>query len=529
MVDAAPGRVAEESTERRRIPRPPVLWLTIALVAVPFVAMVISLVGHPWHPVGDQAIELLRIRDVGGRYTPLLGAPSRWGWAHPGPLLFWTLTPFYRVLGTDGVLVGVAAINLAAAVGFVVVAYRRGGELGAVIGGLAVVLIARGIGPDLLVDPWNPWVAFLPFVCFLGLVWLAVCGDAGALAIAVGVGSFVVQAHFGYLPLVAGLLVGSAAVLAVRSRRRGPLLIAGLVGVICWAPVLLQEAIGSPRNLSALAHFVRHPNEAVTGWSTAFGIMGTELRPVGPWIGDRETLGWVGTVRTGSVWWAIATIVAVAVAGWWARKRGSGGAARLAAVVLVAIAIALVATSRVTGIRAPYVLRWWRGIAALAYLSIAWSVLFGLGKRRILDLAKPVAMAGIVAVVALQLVQLPARAPEAYVSTAIGAVTAPTAAALDRNERYLVRAIDRITFAAPQNGLFLALHLRGYHVFGDRTPDRILTFGNRFTATADDVDGIVTMVSLRELAEGWHAPGDSRIVATFRSGNRGYKVFLTPT
>ena len=121
-------------------------------------------------------------------------------------------------------------------------------------------------------------MAFLPFVCFLGLVWLTVCGEVGALPIAVGLGSFVVQTHFGYLPLVAGLLVVAAAVAVVQFRRRGPLLLAGVVGIVCWTPALLQQATGNPRNLSALGSFVRHPSEAVTGWTTAIGTMGTQLR-----------------------------------------------------------------------------------------------------------------------------------------------------------------------------------------------------------------------------------------------------------
>ena len=83
-----------------------------------------------------------------------------------------------------------------------------------------------------------------------------------------------------------------------------------------------------------------------------------------------------------------------------------------------------------TGLYAPYVLRWWRGVAALSYFSIVWSLLFGLGRSRVSDLAEPVLVAGMVAVVGLQLAELPATAPEAFVSTAIGKVTRPTAAAL---------------------------------------------------------------------------------------------------
>jgi hypothetical protein len=505
--------------------------LTVALVAVPFVAVVISLVGHPWHPSGDQAVELLRIRDVGGRHTPLLGMSSRWGWAHPGPLLFWLLWPFYRVLGTNGVLVGVAAINLASVAGFVLVAYRRGGELGAALGGLTALLVVHAVGPDLLIDPWNPWVAFLPFVLFLGLVWLTTCGEAGALALAVGVGSFVAQVHFGYLPLVAGLLLLALAVTARRSRgRRGPLLWAALVGAVCWAPVILQEAVGHPRNLSGLLSFIRHPSEAAAGWTTAVGTMGSELRPWGPWITGHETNA-LGTVRTGSTIWAFATIAAVMAAAWWANKRGARQAVRLAVVVLVAIAIAVIATDRVTGLFAPYVLRWWRGVAALAYLSIAWSLLFGLGTRTIAVLAERVALAGVAVVVVLSLLQLPVTAPEAPVSTATGAVTPSTAAALRHDRRYLVRGVESGTLADPGSGLLLALASRGYQVFSDRSPQATLTYGSWRVANADEVDAIVTMVARRDVTAGWQAPPHSRVVATFdppHAKGTGYVVFLSP-
>jgi hypothetical protein len=441
------------------------------------------------------------------------------------------LWPFYRVIGTNGVLVGVAAINLASVVGFVVVAYRRGGDLGALLGGFTALLVVHALGADLLIDPWNPWVAFLPFMLFLGLVWSATCGDGVALALAVGVGSFVVQAHFGYLPLVAGLLLLAVVKIARRSgERRSPLLWAVLVGAVCWAPVILQQAIGHPRNLSALVSFIRHPSEAAAGWTTAVGTLGSELRPYGAWISGHETNA-LGTVRTGSTIWAIATIAAVIAAAWWARKRGERDAVELAVVVLVAIAIALIATDRVTGLFAPYVLRWWRGVAALAYLSIAWSLLFGLGKRAITVVAERIALPGIAVVVVLSLLQLPAAAPEALVSTATGAVAPSTAAALHRSQRYLVRGVESGTLADPGSGLLLALASRGYHVFSDRSPQATLTYGAWRVANADEVDAIVTMVAMRDLVAGWEPPPHSRVVATFdppRAKGTGYVVFVSP-
>jgi hypothetical protein len=203
----------------------------------------------------------------------------------------------------------------------------------------------------------------------------------------------------------------------------------------------------------------------------------------------------------------------------------------LAVVALIAIAIALIATDRVTGLFAPYVLRWWRGVAALAYLSIAWSFLFGLGNRAIAALAARVAMVGIALVVVLQLLQLPVAAPEALVSTATGAVTQSTAAALRRDQRYVVRGVDRSTLADPGSGLLLALAARGYHVFSDRSPQAILTYGSWRVANADDVDAIVTMVAMRDVGAGWQAPPHSRIVATFdppHAKGTGYVVFVSP-
>ncbi len=64
---------------------------------------------------------------MGGVHTPLVGAWSRWGWAHPGPLLFWVLTPFERLFGETGVLTGAAVLNLVFMLAVVVLGHRRGG------------------------------------------------------------------------------------------------------------------------------------------------------------------------------------------------------------------------------------------------------------------------------------------------------------------------------------------------------------------------------------------------------------------
>jgi len=54
-----------------------VVWVAVALVAVPFVVAALSVIGVHWNPAGDQAIEVMRIRDVGTGHTPLIGQWSR--------------------------------------------------------------------------------------------------------------------------------------------------------------------------------------------------------------------------------------------------------------------------------------------------------------------------------------------------------------------------------------------------------------------------------------------------------------------
>ena len=76
VVDAAPRQ--QPPTSRRRARRIPAAALLIAaaFLAFPLVIAMISLVGYRWHPVSDLALEALRVKDVGGHHTPLVGVQS---------------------------------------------------------------------------------------------------------------------------------------------------------------------------------------------------------------------------------------------------------------------------------------------------------------------------------------------------------------------------------------------------------------------------------------------------------------------
>ena len=494
------------------------------IVAAPVVGAVISLLGRHWYAGGDQALELLRISDVGGSHTPLLGAWSRWGWAHPGPLLFWLLAPFYRVFGQTGVLTGMAVVNLVCMIAAVLLAYRRSGARLAVLVGLMVALLAHGSHAR-VVDPWNPWAAFFPFILFLLLVWSVLCDDVVMLPVAVAIGSFLVQTHAGYLPLVAGLLVLAAVSLGFpgtgdtkvfrRYQENGRwLAIAAAVGVVVWLPAIAEQLSGGD-NVRNMLSYLRHPSEPAVGWDLAFTAMGGQLRPNGAWITGHDSSA-IGFLSPSSAWPGTLTLAAVALAGAFAWRRGHHDAARLALVGLVATGLALVASARITGPPVPYVLQWWRGVAALATLSIVWSVVTDLRTPRARGAVSAVALIGLAATAAVMLRDLPVALPEEQVSRTIEAIGAPTAAALRNDERYLVRAVDPTLWGAAWTGLYFDLERRGFDVFVDRSDVSSLQYGEWREATPIEVDAMVMIVALPDLEFGtWRPLPASRLVASY--------------
>src|SRR5688500_17178535 len=130
-------------------------------------------------------------------HPPLLGAAGRLGTiteqgSHPGPAAWFALLPAYRLLGQSGWALE-ASVGLVAAVtaaGAILVARRRGGWPLALLVTIALVVLVRSSGPEAFSEPWNPWLAVMPFAAFVLLVWAVVCDDRPALPWAVAAGSY---------------------------------------------------------------------------------------------------------------------------------------------------------------------------------------------------------------------------------------------------------------------------------------------------------------------------------------------------
>ena len=355
-------------------------------------------------------------------------------------------------------------------------------------------------------------------VTFVVLPWL------------VGVGTFIIQAHVGYAPLVlgAGLI---AALIAWWSRRTGgdgrlrPSVVMALaIGAALWLPPILQQLFSDDGNLAAILEFFRVPSEPLAGWRVAWGIMGTELGPPGAWLAGDE-VGPFG-VLPGSTLPAVALLAVTAAAGVVARRHGAAGAGRLAVLVVALCALGVVATSRITGLIGTYLVRWWWVLAALVWLSIAWSVACLLPDRRARQGLLGVAVAAAVALSALLTVRaVPAGLPDADQSATIDGLASEMLTRLDRDTTYLVEWTDAEVWGAVGIGLFVELERLGFDV--SVAPSRAPTFGAWRTARAEDVDATVLVVGSTDAGRGLGPPTGAVEMARFQAASgEGYTVFL---
>lgn len=359
--------------------------LAILLTLVPLVlaaVFVVATAGAKYVPTADNALIELNTRDV-GRHPVLVGLVSRDGWSHPGPALFYLLAAPYRLMGGASIAlpVGAVAINAAAIVGMAVVARRRGGLSLMLLTLLGTGLLLRALGPQFLLDPWNPYIPVLAFGFVVFLTWAMTCGETWALPVAAGVGSFCIQTHVGYLPLVVPLLVWGFAWLAwslVRARRRAALARACLVTVavlvVLWLPPLIDEVLHSPGNLTAIADYFRDSGKSSHTLAEGYRVVGaqfgvtpewlTGLDPPSPFTGEPSSLRSIP---------APLLLIPLAVSAFVLWRRRGPEARRLVATLGLALVLGVLAVAQTLGEVFAYRLRWTWVLAMVAAVVVAWT------------------------------------------------------------------------------------------------------------------------------------------------------------
>jgi hypothetical protein len=368
----------------------------IALAGVALTPVVLSAVRlavsfrSRYEPVADHAIIELTLRAA--RAHPLfVGMPSRFGWNHPGPLLFYILAIPYNLLGqrSIGLQVGALLVNGAAIVAMAVVARRRGGLLLVLCTLIAIGATTHALGADFVRDPWPPYVSVLPFFLFVLLGWTSAAGDAHALPWAVGVGTFLVQTHVGYTPVVLAVLAWAVIALAARTyrpvrtepssapeRRRvaRTMVISAIVGFVLWLPPLYDQLFRS-HNLAKLTDYF-FSGRQTAGLATAWRTMELQLGTRPEWVfGPRDAiLGGLTPTTAASAFVVVLILAVVSTATAYALRRNGAmrAASVLAATLAITIVASLVAVSGIVGPVFVYLVRWTWAVGAAVGVLILW-------------------------------------------------------------------------------------------------------------------------------------------------------------
>ena len=205
-------------------------------------------------PVSDQANVDLHVRDVWtfSANTPLTGVYSRFGWNHPGPIMYYLLALFSGATGEQAwaTLVGDALLQAVAIVWIARLTWKYGGFRWMVPWLTVIALSYVATKPTVLLAVWNPNITFPFFALFLLQSWLVGLGYARRLIGLAFVATFLVQTHVGYALLV--LIIGGWALVrlwlvehrAGRSLRRWEVWRAPLIViVVLWfVPVVVDTA-----------------------------------------------------------------------------------------------------------------------------------------------------------------------------------------------------------------------------------------------------------------------------------------------
>ena len=402
-------------------------WPLLALATSTVIAFsAIRGVRRGYEVIGDNALIELRGRDVLTGDHPFLGTWSSASISagidvnHPGPLLFELVALPVKVFGgAAGIAMSIALLQICVVwlVGWVTA--RAGGATAAIVAQVITALLVWTLGSELLYDPWQPNVLVLPFWLFLCAIWAVSADEVVVLPLSVGVGSFVMQTHLGYLFIVPILLAFALAMVVLRRRPRGPgrfddlrrpIVLSLVVGAVLWAQPFWEQLFGPGHgNIGRIVvagtvggdDFEPIDSQA-TGVTAGLRVLGS-VWALPPWWGrpgfdsaipssrwidgpDGRTFAAPGLRTLGpSVVGLVILAVVVAIA--WRRVR-RGGSRQLEAGFLtltiagVVAAITVVITPiDVLGL-SPHKVRWLWVIGAFATYLLVMAVLAGLDEHR---------------------------------------------------------------------------------------------------------------------------------------------------
>jgi hypothetical protein len=516
-----------------------VLWLTLAVLALPFIVLFVRVVMSPWLPTSDLAAIELRVRDVGGAHTPLLGVYSRYGWNHPGPLLFYVLALPYRALGspTWGLLAGAVLVNAAAVGGCAWLLWRRGGVAGLLFASVPLVLLLHALGGTFLQYPWNPYVVVLVLFVLALTAWSVAAGDHWLLPLAVALATFVIQAHVGTLLPAAALVLVAVVFFAwdaragrVRHTSRVALIGAG-VGVALWLPAIIQELQSGRGNLTELWDFWTSKQSPTPGLATGARLVAPQLGPAPSFVTGHESLG-AFTASVDPGWTVPIALVLLLGATAVAFARRDRPSFTLDVIALTLVAAAWLSAARIVGEPFFYIVRWTWIVGAIAWLAIGWTTVRA-GRTQLSPARLPsVATAGgaiaaalvVVLIAASTVAAVRSEPPDQPEANALRRLDGPTIAALTpHNGPVLVRpAGSTFLGAVLARGLLLRLARKGIDAGLDPADENVV--GSAHVVAPRDATAEIVVASEPDEIDQYRADAHYREITSYDSLTRAARA-----
>jgi len=366
------------------------LGVTLFPLVVSAIALVVK-VGGDYAAGSDIGLTELRTLDV-GRHPVLLGPYSRDGWNHPGPALFYALALPYRLAGSHsiGLALGALLINALAIAGMALVARRVAGVPCMLLTLVGCAVLLRSLGPVFLRNPWNPYIAVLPFGLLVFLAWAMTCGRAWALPTGAGVASFCIQTHIGYAPIAVPLLAcGAASLVVLTVRRSGDALderrrrshalirasmVAAAVLIVMWLPAVIQQFVDSPGNLTEVVRYFDHPSAPSHSFAEGYRAVSGQFELTPQWLTGNLDV----TPFTGEPYLLYSTslpllLIPLGLALWAFRHWRYSEANRLGLVLLVALIVGVFSIRQIIGPAYAYRLQWTWFLGTLAFIVVLWA------------------------------------------------------------------------------------------------------------------------------------------------------------
>jgi len=381
---AATSRAVRRAERKRsRVP-----WLVGAALLIGLaVTFITAQIGFHKAPsgliAGDfSAIELRVI--MAWRHPLLVGPYSRFGFHHPGPMLYYVLAPVYHLVGGGvvGMLAASTTVHVCTIGATLAAAWRIGGIRIMVLLAVLLAVLAAAFWPW-FANPWNPLLATTAFLLVVVASWAVAENHPAWTPIAAVSATFSIQTHIGFVGPVVAVLGGGitiAVVRALRARDVAPEVarttfrwigFAALVTIVLWLPAFAQQFLTDQRgNLRAIADELPKGSGFPSPIDAARAIVGA-LRIDGDWIvGERARAAMTGGPTTLDTGIGVPLVpIAFMVAGvysWWAKLRTR----TLFLILTLGFVAAWISLIRLRSPQFVYLYLWLPVLALLAWFAI---------------------------------------------------------------------------------------------------------------------------------------------------------------